>query len=129
MRKGKSWNPTPSTARLGWEVLQPPLRLHCLLEAEDPVAQKGVRCAVRSLAYALANDTKVAMGDGRWDDGTPKNQQLEPEIKKHPSFGRKKKILEILNVFRFIGSILKFGEVESIHHSSQQSRTRFGYVS
>ena len=42
-----------------------PLRLHCLLEAEDPVAQKGVRCAVRSLAYALANDTKVAMGDGR----------------------------------------------------------------
>lgn len=90
MRKGKSWNPTPSTARLGWEVLQPPPRLHCLLKAEDPVAQKGVRCAVRSLAYALANDTKVAMGDGRWDDGTPKNQQLEPEIKRHPSFGRKK---------------------------------------
>ena len=30
--------------------------IHCLLEAKCPVARSGFRCAVRSLAHALAID-------------------------------------------------------------------------
>ena len=43
----------------GWWAEQ--LRLHCLLEVQDPAAQKGISCAVRSLAYALA-EAKEAKG-------------------------------------------------------------------